>query len=734
MRNTTLLICLFLALFPIFCQAIYHEDCLIPDFTNETINRDNLLYFSGGILFRDFRIYDMTDLSNPVMLSTTNIPCLNGTTWRMALQDNIIYTTCNSDSLYLTILDVANPMQPQILSRRCFSMDPYNLIVQGHIVYLTSHDNYLHIIDVSDLQNPIQINSIALGDSTQHIGEMKLKDHSLYIAMNTILKIYDITNAEQPAFIGEYPTTPYKYHLTIGDSKAYLSGSSSDSTGIEIIDVSNSENIHQIGTIQNVSGEIFYSDNHLYTCHDTRVSNFDVSDPNNPILLGFYENPLGLGISDVRNGYVYAQSLYNFLRINMNDPSNQVLMGKYESPIDPASVQIQGNKAIFRLHSQYDNIVGTEYSLQILDITQTNQIQHTSTISSTNYITPIKIIGQYAYVINYSNSALLIYNISDPHEPLLVHSMGILLEGAAIRRMEVVENRAYLLSMHTLYVLDIADVSNPSILGQLPQYDYNMVDLRMSDNIAYVATDDGGINLYDISNPTSISALGRFTNPVENSALRFFEMSGEIAYLAAKNNGVQVVNLQDPANPVLVQTIKPTTDICVTPIAIYNHYLFFGDDYRNIIYSYDISNPLQPVFHHSLIWNQMTDVLSSNNNRIYSISSTSINDLSLSEGFSPIQDQTIPTESMSLSNYPNPFNPETKLSFTLAKQTFVKLEVYNVRGQKIKALASESMSAGKHQISWDGKDDFGKPVASGMYFSRLETPSQKVTRKMLLLK
>jgi streptogramin lyase len=86
-------------------------------------------------------------------------------------------------------------------------------------------------------------------------------------------------------------------------------------------------------------------------------------------------------------------------------------------------------------------------------------------------------------------------------------------------------------------------------------------------------------------------------------------------------------------------------------------------------------------------------------------------------------------------NYPNPFNPSTTLSFTLDKGGRVTLEVYNITGQKVRTLAAdEYFSAGSHDIVWDGCDDAGKRVSSGVYLARISMGGRQAALAMTLLK
>ncbi|MFQ5607858.1 MAG: FlgD immunoglobulin-like domain containing protein [Candidatus Zixiibacteriota bacterium] len=85
-------------------------------------------------------------------------------------------------------------------------------------------------------------------------------------------------------------------------------------------------------------------------------------------------------------------------------------------------------------------------------------------------------------------------------------------------------------------------------------------------------------------------------------------------------------------------------------------------------------------------------------------------------------------------NYPNPFNPSTKISFTITARDRVSLEVYNMAGRKVRILVNQDLPAGAHIVEWDGRDDTGESVASGIYLYRLMAGKRSAARKMTLLK
>ena len=85
-------------------------------------------------------------------------------------------------------------------------------------------------------------------------------------------------------------------------------------------------------------------------------------------------------------------------------------------------------------------------------------------------------------------------------------------------------------------------------------------------------------------------------------------------------------------------------------------------------------------------------------------------------------------------NYPNPFNPETKLSFSLAEPGVVKIDVYNLQGQLIKTLTNTHYPSGHYSVVWNGSDSANKQVGSGIYFYRMKTKDYVETRRMSLIK
>lgn len=96
--------------------------------------------------------------------------------------------------------------------------------------------------------------------------------------------------------------------------------------------------------------------------------------------------------------------------------------------------------------------------------------------------------------------------------------------------------------------------------------------------------------------------------------------------------------------------------------------------------------------------------------------------------------QNLPEEFEVLQNYPNPFNSTTALRFQIPETSHVVVRIFNVKGQEIVVLLHRELSGGNYQINWDGKDQFGRLVGSGIYFYQVEARSQVLSKRLLFLR
>ena len=96
--------------------------------------------------------------------------------------------------------------------------------------------------------------------------------------------------------------------------------------------------------------------------------------------------------------------------------------------------------------------------------------------------------------------------------------------------------------------------------------------------------------------------------------------------------------------------------------------------------------------------------------------------------------ELIPMQYALYQNFPNPFNPITEIQFDVPDVGVLDLVVYNLMGQQVRRLVNGEIQAGYHRVVWDGLNDHGEPVSTGVYIYSLTSPSFHNTKKMVLLK
>ncbi len=133
---------------------------------------------------------------------------------------------------------------------------------------------------------------------------------------------------------------------------------------------------------------------------------------------------------------------------------------------------------------------------------------------------------------------------------------------------------------------------------------------------------------------------------------------------------------------------------------------------------------------------ELSEVASSNSSNIW-VTEFALNEVQVKNLYKEISlniASAIPTEYRLAQNYPNPLNMWTIIKYQLPAKTHVKIEVFNLLGQRVRTLVNEEIKAGYHLVNWDGKDDFQTTVASGVYICRFQANRFVSNRKMVVLK
>lgn len=141
------------------------------------------------------------------------------------------------------------------------------------------------------------------------------------------------------------------------------------------------------------------------------------------------------------------------------------------------------------------------------------------------------------------------------------------------------------------------------------------------------------------------------------------------------------------------------------------------------------------VFNNQQIWITF-DAIYNGNKDVYALTvpASFVVDSVMTSVKQQAENNNSPSDFVLYQNFPNPFNSNTSLKYQLPEATEVKLEIYNLLGQRIRTLVDQFQNTGSYSINWDGTDDFHHPVASGVYLYQLKTKSFIKAKKLIVLR
>jgi choice-of-anchor B domain-containing protein len=298
---------------------------------------------------------------------------------------------------------------------------------------------------------------------------------------------------------------------------------------------------------------------------------------------------------------------------------------------------------------------------------------------------------------------LRIYDLATPTAPVLLYQTGVARSQGHDSTPKGSDRLYDFHGYDATVIWDVSNPANPDTLGVIddPRIVYHHGGdttpdqryLYLCDELATTPTPD--ITIWDIADPSVPVRVGQIADAT--ATVHNIYVVGDLAYVAYYSAGFKVYDLADPTQPVLAgqyDTSKRTGEGYVGAIGAYV-YLPSG----NILIC-DIENGLFAF--------TVTPALASQ--------------------------EPVEAAFQLEQNFPNPFNPSTRIPFELTRGGRVTLAVYDVAGRRVRSVLDRELPAGLHEAEWDGRDDDGRGVASGVYFYRMHAGERTETRRMVLLK
>ena len=683
-----------------------------------------LVYYGVG---NKVQITSFSDPASPLKVAAVELDNLVEDIVRTSISGNQHLVVVGGTAL--SLINVQNPTTPSAP----FNVELPNggfgegVATSGTYALVAAGGQGLQVFDISDPANPTFVIGV---DSLEYCEGVNVSTPYAFIAAGSRTHIVDITDPANPVYTGQIPATEgYHQDVNVISGHAYVCDFDN---GIRVVDITNPAQPNEVTLVQLNSGvaDILFDGNFAYVANrGAGLQVLDITTPSAPVVGTLFDTPgtlrkVAFGaitINATPTGHIFAADVAGILAINVSTPATPVESGALTvsaaAPGSAFSTFLDGDKAYVAYGSAGFRILDVSNPANISElgvfdtpgdarkvvvkddvafvadrdagVRVVNVADPASPTEITTFATPrardIAIFGDYVFVAA-SDSGIGIIDASDAASPQLVtYAKDAYGEGVA-----AFGNVLAASTYGSVAFYDITDPTTPAFATQISQT-FGTGELNIDADFAYIHDFDT-LRIVSVSDLSNVDEVGKiFTDgSFDGSATR----DGDYVYVNSEEEGVRVIDVSDPANPVEVAFFDGA------PIAR-------GITARNgLAYVAERADGLS-VYRNDLV--------------------TSVED---DPGLRPEQ-------FVLQQNYPNPFNPSTKIEYTIPAsvgQTAIRLEIYNVMGQKVRTLTNAKQSAGPHSIEWDGRNDNGAIVPSGIYVYRLTAGEQTSSRRMLLLK
>ena len=699
--------------------SVYHKVGELTTSTQytEIAIHDNLLFVNDENF--GIKIYEINIPSNPAHISTIE---LNTRIRETVFQNEFAYLLCNNSKLY--VVDILDPFSPQIISE-------YDTAEQGDDFYL--NDNFAYIIEDNE---KLEIVYIGNPHSPQHVANFTLPNQGISCALtNDIafigtylgLFVYNIANPYELDEIAWFDTGNTS-SLSISDNLLYFSCSD----GLGVIDFSNSNEIQILSTNEDIHfHDSVVINDILYGASNKKIYAVDITNPNSTMLINDY---IPLDVCNklaVKDDFIFINSCFDGISIlDFSESENQYLLNYQDlksnviakSPNEEFML-IYGRAAEGLHFYKMDDPLNPEYLYSHIEQDGCTSFYIDNEICCSNF-----------------GSRLYFYDLTNLNNLTILGNPG--LNSNYSRCIARKDDLIYIGNgSNEIMIYDISDVSNPYNVVNIDVQSW-IFDLTIKDDFLYFVNING-LRIFDLSDPLMPVEVGFWDS---NNRAEQFALFDNYAYIADYDGGIKVIEVSEPTNPHLINTmvLNSTSKLDIDPI-IRNNKLFISDRVWNEIFVYDLQNPAYPIYLYSYRWDHYSNDLEvfgnyvySANGRIGTYQNYGLSLLDFSDFMTEINEPLIPYPSSlisNLSNYPNPFNPETTISFSIPEESKVDLSIFNIKGQKIRSLLNDQITAGEYSIVWNGEDASGKKVSSGVYLYKLHINDKtELVKRCLLLK
>jgi hypothetical protein len=606
----------------------------------------------------------------------------------MAIWEDHLYIAAASDGL--RIMDISDPVHPVDVAYFATEAGAMDVAVINDRAYVAEYDEGVGIVDVSIPSSPtLDTLMVFPGGSLQGAKNIDATD-SVVVAtdyMGPSTYIIDIRDPENPYLASTLPGEARD--VVIGGSYAYVIDYQDYYGRLHVVDVSDPPSAAVVATLDSLddawniakSGDLVSVSMGSYG-----LITIDISTPTSPQRSGYFETlssyyggPRQVGSAGDYIALTYPSGY--FIMMSKSDPDAQYDMLPFRPEAMPWGIEIRGDYAYI---AQNDSWYQYSSGLQIIDIS----------------------------------------NPTAPSEAAFVHSMWSYC-------LDVDGAKTYFNDYSDLVVFNTTDPSNPVEMGRYQVGPF--LAIAVSGSHAYLARTDSGLTVVDVSDPDSMHTVAR---RVVGYWMYEVAVDGDYLYLAGiaddTTGGLWIFDISDPADPTEIAIFDAGGDARGIVIdGPFLHLTGAADKRYRIL---DISDPHAPL---EIVHNDAGGIsgrVALDAPNIWALSSAHSGLLKFETNVATSVEEVPVYSSRLFHNYPNPFNPNTVIRYEVAVPGRVTIKVYDVTGRLMQTLYDGLRSQGRFEAKWDGRNEAGRRVASGVYFCRMQSPGYAQTHKMVLIK
>jgi hypothetical protein len=654
-----------------------------------------------------FRIWSIASPADPALVAELSTP---GAKYDVAVHASFAYVAGDSG---LEIVNLALP-SPEVTGRLPGGSMCQGVAVTWPYVYLArGYPSALLIVDVSDPSAPTLVGSLALPGSAVKVF---LSGNYAYVALTGGgLGIVDVSSPAAPTLLSQVPPMKYEiYGVTVSGGIAYT-GEWQGSLGV--LDVSNPAAPTRITTKSppRMPLQAVIDGGYLFVAGGPYgLEILNLANPRNPVRIGYSEAEGETEDVVVAGDFAYLATL---------DDVAVVQLGDRTTPSMVSTLNVNGQCQGVAVRGAYAYLAADDYGLHIISISSPAAPVLRRTVNTPGRAFGVAFVGNYAYVADGAGGLQII----DITNPLTATIVGQLSFSGGPQYVATEGTRIYLTAGHTLWVLDASSPASPVIMGSLNTGTGQ--DIIPAGSLCYVAGPPGVfvVDVSDGSNPTLVTTCNLGLPYSSRLAL-----AAPYLYVVDTYRGLKILDVSNPASPVVLGGLFDSPGERSNAVIAHGQFVYIGENEAGL-QVLSVTNPAAPMLMGGIESFVITKGLATDGQYVY------LAGYDYTTGFTegrfrvaPIQCPAVAAvdpggpslRPVLLAPFPNPTRSRSAFGIDLPQDSRLEIAVYDVSGRRIRLVADGAVSAGYREWVWDGLDDTGQPVQSGVYYLRVISGGQ----------